>query len=85
MRGDATRSDERLLSEHAPSVRRVETRVALRYPNGRVAERSLTGVLKIGDSFALYGHRWIAERWTGGSSRRSAAGRVPRLVCVRAD
>src|SRR5262249_25382172 len=78
-------SGGRLLSEPAPRAWRAKTQVALRYPNGRVAERALDRDLSIGDSFELYGHTWIAERWTGGSSKRSSAGRAVRLVCVPAD
>jgi len=63
---------------------RVKTVVALRYPNGRVAQRSVDRDLNIGDSFELYGHRWIAECWTWDRSARSSAGRVARLVCVHA-
>jgi len=87
MSGGAARSDARFLSAQVPRLwRTAETRVALRYPNGRVAERSLDRELNIGDSFELYGHRWIAQGWTSGSSKRSGAGRVlTRLVCVPAD
>jgi len=87
MSGDAAQSEARFLSPQMPRLWRVvETRVALRYPNGPVAERSLDRELNIGDSFELYGHSWIAEAWTGGSSKRSSAGRaVTRLVCVPAD
>jgi hypothetical protein len=87
MSGDAAESDARFVSAQMPRVWRVvETRVALRYPNGRVAERSLDRELNIGDSFELYGHRWVAEGWTSGSPKRSSAGRVvTRLVCVPTD
>src|SRR5215471_8094920 len=87
MPGDSAQSDARFLAAQVPRVwRTVETRVALRYPNGRVAERSLDRELDIGDSFDLYGHRWIAKGWTSGSSKRSPSRRLgTRLVCVPAD
>ena len=83
MSGDAAESDGRLLSAQRPRAwRLVETRVALRYPNGRIAERALDRELNIGDSFELYGRRWIAEGWTSGRSKRSARRVATRLVCV---
>jgi hypothetical protein len=73
-----------LLSEHTPSAPSVETPVALKYPNGRVAERSLDRELNIGDRFELYGHTWTAEQWTGDRSKRPATREVARLLCVPA-
>jgi hypothetical protein len=81
MRGDASQSDARLVSDCTVSV---GTALALRYPNGRVAESSLDRKLNTGDRFELYGHTWIAEHWTGNRSKRSIHGQVARLLCVPA-
>ena len=74
-------SDVRLPSDCTVNV---GTALALRYPNGRVAESSLGRILRIGDRFELYGHTWIAKHWTGDRSKRSIHGQVTRLLCVPA-
>jgi hypothetical protein len=81
MRGDAIQSDARLVSDCTVSV---GTALALRYPNGRVAESSLDREVNLGERFELYGHTWMAERWTGDRSKRSSARQVVRLLCVPA-
>src|SRR5204862_368305 len=48
----------------------VTTPVALRYPNGRVHETAVDFDLKVGDRSELYGHTWIAARWTVETKRR---------------
>ncbi len=60
----------------------VTTPVALRYPNGRVHETDLDGRLEIGDRFELYGHIWIAERWTSETRRRRTPIDEHRVLCV---
>jgi hypothetical protein len=63
----------------------VTTPVALRYPNGRVHETAVDLDLKVGDRFVLYGHTWIAARWTAETSRRRPQpDRQHRVVCVPA-
>ena len=59
----------------------IDSPVALRYPNGRVHEATLSrpGELRLGDRFELYGRQWSAvellkpSRWKTGQ---------PRMLCV---
>src|SRR5690242_5555749 len=44
--------------EEAADLQVMETRLSLRYPNGRVHEVALDEPLKPGQEFELYGRRW---------------------------
>jgi hypothetical protein len=63
----------------ADNLRRMECPVALRYPNGRAHETTITfpDELAPGDEFDAFGRRWRAAK-----PYRSSRGGAEQMLCV---
>jgi hypothetical protein len=56
----------------------VETRIALRYPNGRIYETTLDRKVSLGEHFDMYGRTWTAMRTEARRPKKDE----PRTLCV---
>jgi hypothetical protein len=68
--------------EEAADLQVMETRLSLRYPNGRVHEVALDEPLKPGQEFELYGRRWVVVGPVPGRTNYRQPPKIgPRLLC----
>jgi len=59
---------------------RMETLIALRYPNGRVHDTAVNRQLTPGEQFEMYGRTWMAIRTKERRQRKNES----RTLCVPA-